>query len=108
MSRKKGQTYTAEQKTKIVLEMLKEEMTTSQLASKYGVTSQSLGKWKQQFLENASLAFDVGGATKAYKDEIEELKSENEQLAKALGKATVKAEWARCPLRVKVKELGLD
>ncbi len=47
MSRKKGQTYTAEQKTKIVLEMLKEEMTTSQLASKYGVTSQSLGEWKQ-------------------------------------------------------------
>ena len=94
MSRKKGQTYTAEQKTKIVLEMLKEEMTTSQLASKYGVTSQSLGKWKQQFLENASLAFDVGGATKAYKEEREELKFENEQLAKALGKATVKAEWA--------------
>ncbi len=75
MSRKKGQAYTAEQKTKIVLEMLKEEMTTSQLASKYRVTSQSLGKWKQQFLENASLAFDIGGATKTYKDEIEELKS---------------------------------
>jgi putative transposase len=99
MSRKKGKAYTAEQKTKIVLEMLKEEMTTSQLASKYGVTSQSLGKWKQQFLENASLAFDVGGATKAYKDEIEELKSENEQLAKALGKATVKAEWAAGKLK---------
>ncbi len=71
MSRKKGQAYTAEQKTKIVLDMLKEEMTTSQLASKYRVTSQSLGKWKQQFLENASLAFDIGGATKTYKDEIE-------------------------------------
>jgi len=99
MSKKKGKTYTAEQKTKIVLEMLKEEMTTSQLASKYGVTSQSLGKWKQQFLENASLAFDVGGATKAYKDEIEELKSENEQLAKALGKATIKAEWAAGKLK---------
>ena len=99
MSRKKGKTYTAEQKTKIVLEMLKEEMTTSQLASKYGVTSQTLGKWKQQFLENASLAFDVGGATKAYMEEIEELKSENEQLAKALGKATVKAEWAAGKLK---------
>jgi len=36
MSRKKGQTYTAEQKTKIVLEMIKEKMTTSQLVSKYG------------------------------------------------------------------------
>ena len=99
MSRKKGQTYTAEQKTKIVLEMLKEEMTTSQIATKYKVTSQSLGKWKQQFLENASLAFDVGSATKAYRDEIEELKTENDGLAKALGKATVKAEWAAGKLK---------
>ena len=99
MSRKKGQTYTAEQKTKIVLEMLKEEMTTSQIASKYKITSQSLGKWKQQFLDNASLAFDVGGATKAYRDEIEELKEENDGLAKALGKATIKAEWAAGKLK---------
>jgi len=44
-------------------------------------------------LENASLAFDISGATKSYKDEIKELKSENEQLAKALGKATIRAEW---------------
>ena len=99
MSRKKGQTYTAEQKTKIVLEMLKEEMTTSQIATKYKITSQSLGKWKTQFLENASLAFDVGGATKAYRDEIEELKTENDGLAKALGKATIKAEWAAGKLK---------
>jgi len=104
MSRKKGQTYTAEQKTKIVLEMLKEEMTTSQIASKYKITSQSLGKWKTQFLENASLAFDVAGATKAYRDEIEELKTENDGLAKALGKATIKAEWAAG----KLKSLDFD
>ena len=104
MSRKKGQTYTAEQKTKIVLEMLKEEMTTSQIATKYKITSQSLGKWKIQFLENASFAFDVGGATKAYRDEIEELKTENDGLAKALGKATIKAEWATG----KLKSLDFD
>ena len=60
---------------------LREEMTTSQIATKYKITSQSLGKWKIQFLENASLAFDVGGATtKAYRDEIEELKTENDGL----------------------------
>jgi len=104
MSRKKGQTYTAEQKTKIVLEMLKEEMTTSQIATKYKITSQSLGKWKTQFLENASLAFNVAGATKAYRDEIEELKTENDGLAKALGKATIKAEWATG----KLKSLDFD
>jgi len=104
MSRKKGQTYTAEQKTKIVLEMLKEDMTTSQIASKYKITSQSLSKWKTQFLENASLAFDVAGATKAYRDEIEELKTENDGLAKALGKATIKAEWTAG----KLKSLDFD
>lgn len=104
MARKKGQTYTAEQKTKIVLELLKEEQTLSQIATKYKITSKSIQNWKKQFLENASLAFDVGGATKAYRDEIEELKTENDGLAKALGKATIKAEWAAG----KLKSLDFD
>lgn len=42
MSRKKGQTYSAEQKTKIVLELLKEEETLAQIATKYKITSQSI------------------------------------------------------------------
>ncbi len=50
-------------------------------------------------MENAFLAFDVAGATKTYKDEIEELKAENEQLAKALGKATVRADFAEGKLK---------
>jgi putative transposase len=104
MARKKGQVYTAEQKTKIVLELLKEEQTISQIATKYKITSKTIQNWKKQFLENASLAFDVGGATKAYKDEIEELKTENDGLAKALGKATIKAEWAAG----KLKSLDFD
>ena len=99
MSRRKGQIYSAEQKTRIVLELLKEEQTTSQIASKYKITSQSLSKWKQQFLNNASLAFDVGGVTKTYLDEIEELKSENDGLAKALGKATIKVEFVEKKLK---------
>ena len=40
MSRKKGQAYNAEQKTKIVLELLKDDQTLAQLALKYKVTSQ--------------------------------------------------------------------
>ncbi len=35
MSRKKGQLFTAEQKSKIVLELIKEDKTVSQLASQY-------------------------------------------------------------------------
>jgi len=58
MSRKKGQTYSAEQKTKIVLALLKEDQTIAELASKYKIASPSIMKWKKQFLKNASLAFE--------------------------------------------------
>ena len=99
MARGRGKTFSADFKTKVVLELLDGEQTISQIASKYDVTVKSIQSWKKQFLENASLAFDVGGATKAYKDEIEELKQENENLAKALGKATVRADWAEGKLK---------
>ncbi|MDQ1264793.1 MAG: putative transposase, partial [Campylobacterota bacterium] len=51
MSRKKGQIYSAEQKTKIVLELLKEDQTINQLATKYQITAKSIQNWKKQFLE---------------------------------------------------------
>lgn len=99
MARKKGQVFSAEFKTKIVLELLESELTINQIASKHNITVKSIQNWKKQFLENASLAFDVAGATKTYRDEIEDLKQENEQLAKALGKATVRADFAEGKLK---------
>lgn len=52
MARKKGQTYSAEKKVQIVLELLKEEQTVGQLAAKYQITAKSIQNWKKQFLEN--------------------------------------------------------
>ena len=93
MSRKRKQ-YSAEFKSKVVLELLSGDQTVAQVASKYEITAKSLTDWKKQFLENASLAFDVSGATKAYKDEITDLKEENDALAKKLGKTTIERDWA--------------
>ena len=104
MSRKKGLIFSAEQKSKIVIELIKEEQTMNQIASKYGVTPKTLQNWKKKFLENASLAFDLSVSTKVYKDEIEELKTQNDELAKALGKLTIRTEWAEG----KLKSLGLN
>lgn len=94
MARAKGQTYSAEQKTKIVLELLKEEQTVSQLASKYKITAKSIQNWKKQFLENASKAFEDDSSTKEHKKELENLKSQNDELAKTLGRTTVERDWA--------------
>jgi len=90
---KKRKTFSADLKAKVVLDLLSGEQTIAQIASKYEISAKSLIDWKKQFLGNASLAFDVSGATKAYKDEIEELKAENDALASKLGRATIERDF---------------
>lgn len=92
MARKKGQTYTPEQKAKVVLELLKEEKTLGELATQYKVTPKTIQNWKRQFLENAFKAFeDDSDSNKA---ELSKLKEENDALAKTLGRTTVERDWA--------------
>jgi len=91
---KKRKSYSADFKTKVVLELLREEEPVAKIASKYDISVQTLNQWKKKFLENASLAFDIGEATKEYKEKIEKLEKENEVLAKTLGKTTIERDWA--------------
>ena len=91
---KKRKSYTPEFKTKVVLELLKEEDTAATVVSRYGIAVQTLNQWKKKFLENATLAFDIGEATKEYRQKIEKLEKENEALAKTLGKTTIERDWA--------------
>ncbi|MBD3789411.1 MAG: IS3 family transposase, partial [Campylobacterales bacterium] len=78
----------------MVLELLKEEQTVSQLATKYKVTAKSITNWKKQFLENASKAFEDDASSKEQQKEIDKLKAENDELAKTLGRTTVERDWA--------------
>ena len=94
MCKKQIRNFTAEVKTKIVLEMLKEESTTAQLSTKYEVSAKTMQNWKKQFLNNAPLAFEPAKAVSEFKDQIDVLKTQNDELAKALGKATVERDWA--------------
>ncbi len=91
---KKRKSYSAAFKAKVVLELLREEEPAAKVASKYDISVQTLNQWKKKFLENASLAFDIGEATKEYREKIEKLEKENEVLAKTLGKTTIERDWA--------------
>ncbi len=53
MGRKKGQTFSAQKKVQIVLELLQEEQTIAQLASKYQITTKTIQNWKKQFLDES-------------------------------------------------------
>ena len=57
---KKGQIYSADKKAQIVLEVLREEQTLSQIASKYQITTKTIQNWKKQFLDNMAKLANSG------------------------------------------------
>ena len=93
MSRKKA-SYTAEFKSKVVLELLESGLTLNEIASKHKILPKNLQNWKKQFLSNMSLAFDKKQVTKSYEESIVKLKHQNDQLAKTLGKTVIERDWA--------------
>jgi putative transposase len=89
----KRKSYSAEFKAKLVLEVLEGNKTINEVASAYEILPVSLKNWKQQFLENMSLAFDKSAVVKEYKDEIETLQKSNDELAKKVGNLTIEKDF---------------
>lgn len=88
--KKTSKHYTAEEKTKIAIEVLKGESTMSELCSKYGVHANQLQRWKQRALEAISADFKT-------KSKIND--TEQEELIKTLyeqiGQLTVEKDWLK-------------
>ncbi len=89
----KRKVYTADFKSKLVLEVLEGEKTLNEIASKYEILPKNLKNWKKQFIENMGLAFDKSALVKEYKSEIEILKTSNDNLAKKVGNLTVEKDF---------------
>jgi len=98
MSRKRT-TYSTELKTKLVLELLKEEKTLVEIAKENGITPNNLKNWKKIFLENAEMAMEPSRAVKEYKDESKKLQDKIDEYVKTVGQLTVENNWMRGKLR---------
>ncbi|ATY85822.1 IS3 family transposase [Kyrpidia spormannii] len=124
MPRKK---YDTDFKTKVVLEILKEEKTLSQLASEYGVHVNQLRQWRDLALENWPRAFEPENKQLAkirseYEDKIQELYAEVGRLSTQLSwleknlaslsredrLALIDFQERELPLSVQAKLLGLN
>ena len=103
MSRKRT-TYSAEFKTKLVLEVLREDKTLVEIASKNNITPKNLQNWKKLFLENAEVAMEPSKVIQEYKNEITILKAKNDEYAKTVGQLTVEYNW----MQGKLKSLDLS
>lgn len=90
MKRKK---YDAKYKSKVILEVLKEESTINEIASREGIHPNLVSRWKTEFLEGMPQIFEkenieVEKMKKEYEDQLEEL-------YKQLGKQTAQIEWLK-------------
>ena len=54
---KKAKQYSATEKSKIVIEAIKRELTIAQITSKYGVHSTQIQQWKKKGLEHLKIGY---------------------------------------------------
>lgn len=104
MMSKKRTVYTAEYKTRLVLEVLKEERSLAEIASKNKITPLNLRNWKKIFLENAEMAMEPSKAIKEQKEANKKLQVEIDEYAKKVGQLTIEKDW----LVGKLKDLDLS
>ncbi|WP_341750694.1 transposase [Candidatus Tisiphia endosymbiont of Sialis lutaria] len=88
--KKQAKHYSAEEKTKIVIEAIKGELTIAQITSKYGVHATQISNWKKQGLELLVQGFK-SKAQSTDPNQQELVKSLYEQI----GKLSVECDWLK-------------
>ena len=80
----------AEEKIRIVLEGLRAEIPISELCRKEGISAATYYKWSKDFLDAGKNGLTLQTKRNATSDEVKYLKTENEDLKKALAEAMLK------------------
>jgi len=92
---KKRREYSAEYKTKIVLEALREEKSVSEIASREGINPNQIGNWKREFLENATIIFSRSKREEEINEELKEAKSKEKEYQAKVGQLTLEIDWLK-------------
>ena len=90
---KKRTTYSAEFKAKVVLELLQEGLTLSEIAAKYKVSPVVISRWKQEFLEKSADVFRKGES--AAEKELEGKNNHIANLERKVGQLSYEIDWLK-------------
>ncbi len=90
---KKRNNYSAEFKSKVVLEVIQGTYTINEIAAKYGINPVVIGRWKSEFLERAAEIFKKG-PSEAEK-ELEEKNIHVAELERKVGQLTYEVDWLK-------------
>jgi len=88
--RKTRKKYSAEEKLRIVLEGLRGEETISELCRREGIHQNMYYKWSKEFLEAGKQRLVGDIKREADRQEVKEMRSENEQLKLLVAELTLK------------------
>ena len=91
MSRRKQ--HSSEIKLKVVLEVLCEEHTNNEIAAKYGIHPNMIGRWKQEFIEKAPEVFKRGMSDA--EKELREERAHVADLERKVGQLTYEVDWLK-------------
>ncbi len=85
--------YTAEFKSRIILSILQGDKELNVICSENNLNPSMVRKWKQEFLQNAYLAFDADSERKAVQRKEDDLKKKNDQMLKTIGQLTLERDF---------------
>lgn len=88
----KRRKFSAAFKAKIAVEAIKEQLTLSELAQKHELHPNQIALWKKEFLANAESVFE---RDKKQGEELDQLKSKQEELYTEIGRLKVQTDWLK-------------
>ncbi|MDD4570536.1 MAG: transposase [Tepidanaerobacteraceae bacterium] len=91
----KRRQFSPEFKTKIVLEMLREEKTISEIAADHELSPNQLRNWKKEFLGNAVKVFSESRDARESKANEKELEQDRNDLLAKVGQLTIEVDWLK-------------
>ena len=91
----KRKEYTPEYKAKLVIEVLREERTMSEIAAREGVNLKQLSNWKKEFLKNAGRAFSRSKDERKAAQDLAEMKSKERDYQAKVGQLTLEVDFLK-------------
>jgi putative transposase len=91
----KRREFSPEYKAKIVIEVLREETTMSEIASREGISLNLLSNWKSEFIENSSRAFSRSKDEKAIARQLAEIQGVEKDYQAKVGQLTLENDFLK-------------
>lgn len=88
-------TFTAEYKTQVVIEVLREEKQLGEIATEHGISPNQLRNWKREFMDNAARVFNESKREKDIRAKEKKLEAERAELLSMIGQLTMERDWLK-------------